>query len=54
MHTQCIIDIADGVVTGCHPFTEEQPYTEWLGGKAEIKMDDKGCLRVYKNENLIK
>lgn len=50
---QNIIEIAGGIVKSYYPFTDEQPCTEWIGGTVEIKTDEHGYLRVYKNENLI-
>lgn len=42
-----VVEIRDGVVVDSYPLHGEQPMTEWLGGKIEIKRDDTGALRAY-------
>lgn len=39
---QCIVEIKDGIVVNHYPFSDELPFTEWLGGVIEIMPDDKG------------
>lgn len=51
--SQCIVEISSAVVTDYYQFFEESPQTEWLGGTIVLRHDDEGCLRAYKNENLI-
>ncbi len=52
--TPGVVEIEEGRVVECHPLTEETPHTEWLGGTIEIKRDNDGVARAYKNEHLIK
>lgn len=47
--TQAVVEIADGRVANYYEFTGELPMTEWLGGEIEIRRDDGGILRAYKD-----
>jgi len=45
-----VVDVEDGKVTGYHLFTDEEPFTEWIGGTVHIKEDEQGILRAYLND----
>lgn len=47
--TQAVVEIVDGRVVNYYEFTDELPMTEWLGGEIEIRRDDDGVLRAYKD-----
>lgn len=47
--TQAVVEIVDGRVVNYYEFTDELPMTEWLGGEIEIRRDDGGVLRAYKD-----
>lgn len=44
IYHQAVVEIIDGSVTDYYTFTEEQPFTEWLGG--EIHVVDIGDRRI--------
>lgn len=53
----CVVEMTDGFVTGYHTFSEELPFTEWLGGTINIVEDKEGRqvalwnnkIRLYEN-----
>lgn len=51
---QCVVELQDGVVTDYYTFTDELPFTEWLGGIIEIKKDRAGLLFAEWNGTLLK
>lgn len=51
---QCVVELQDGVVTDYYTFTDEVPFTEWLGGIIEIKKDMTGFLVAEWNGALLK
>lgn len=51
---QCVVELQDGVVTDYCTFTDELPFTEWLGGIIEIKKDWEGRLVAEWNGALLK
>ena len=42
-----VVEMENGEVVACYLLRGEQPMTEWLGGKIEIKRDDMGVLRAH-------
>lgn len=49
-----ILELDDGVVTNIRPLTKELPFTEWVGGCAELHAETDGRLRAYKEGKIIK
>lgn len=47
------VEVADGVAQRCYHIDGEQPFTEWLGGRIEVRADGDGTLRAYKDDNII-
>lgn len=49
----CIVEINDGIVTDYYTFSEEQPFTEWIGGTIDIITDETGArFAVWQGERL--
>lgn len=48
-----VAELHDGVVAKLFPLTEEIAFTEWLGGKIEIKLDSNGNKKAYKDNRII-
>ncbi len=45
-YTQCIVTLVDDEVIDFHTFTEERPFTEWIGGTLElIRIDNKWIVK---------
>lgn len=49
-----VLELDDGVVTNIRPLTKELPFTEWVGGYAELHAETDGRLRAYKEGKIIK
>lgn len=50
---QYIVEIENGIVTNYYPLTEEQPFTEWLGGTILLTKDANGIIRASKDGKFI-
>ena len=48
-----IVELEDGMVKTCYPFTHEIEHTEWLGGDIVLKRDTNGGLRAFHNDIMI-
>lgn len=48
-----VIEIADGQVVRWMPLDGEEPMTEWLGGEAQLRRNNKGQLQVFLNNELL-
>ena len=51
--TLSVVEILSGVVSRCYPLTAEQPMTEWLPGKLNLRYDEAGQLRAYYEGKLL-
>lgn len=43
----------NGVVVATYPLIGETAHTVWIGGRIEIKHDDNGLPRAYKDNKII-
>lgn len=50
---QYVVEIENGIVTNYYPLTEEQPFTEWLGGIILLTKDANGIVRASKDGKFI-
>lgn len=50
---QYVVEIENGIVTNYYPLTEEQPFTEWLGGIILLTKDANGIIRASKDGKFI-
>lgn len=50
---QYVVEIENGIVTNYYPLTEEQPFTEWLGGTILLTKDANGKIRASKDGKFI-
>jgi hypothetical protein len=50
--TQCVITLEQGYVVRMHPLDGEEPQTEWLQGRIEIKKQTNGLRAYYKGRLL--
>lgn len=50
---QYAVEIENGIVTNYYPLTEEQPFTEWLGGIILLTKDANGIIRASKDGKFI-
>lgn len=50
---QYVVEIENGIVTNYYPLTEEQPFTEWLGGNILLTKDANGIIRASKDGKFI-
>lgn len=50
---QYVVEIENGIVTNYYPLTEEQPFTEWLGGTILLTKDVNGIIRASKDGKFI-
>jgi hypothetical protein len=48
-----VVVLRNGYVIEISPLNGEPENTEWLGGKIEIKKDEKGLLVAFKNNRRI-
>lgn len=48
-YLQCIVTIKDDEIIDFRTFTEEQPFTEWVGGTIEIirKNNKMGTIKYF-------
>jgi len=44
---RAVVEIDEGVVMDCYEFTDELPFTEWLGDDIILRRDDRGLLRAF-------
>ena len=52
--TRYVVELAeDGTVCDLYPLTQEMPFTEWMQGRLEIRIEN-GCRRVYYHNRLIR
>ena len=49
-----LVEIDHGAVVHWNTFTDEQPFTEWLGGTMEVVTDSKGVSRALWKGSYIK
>lgn len=50
---QYVIEIEGCIVKDYYPLTDEQPFTEWIGGTIMLSDDGKGTVRAYKDGKLL-
>jgi hypothetical protein len=50
--TLCVISLEQGYVVRVHPLEKEEPQTEWLQGKIELKKQNNGLRAYYKGKLL--
>lgn len=50
---QYVVEIENGIVTNYYPLTEEQPFTEWLGGTILLTKDANSIIRASKDGKFI-
>lgn len=50
---QYAVEIENGIVTNYYPLTEEQPFTEWLGGTILLTKDTNGIIKASKDGKFI-
>ena len=53
IQTLSVVEICDGQVTALYPLTQEQPFTEWVGGCLSLRRDEQGLLRCYYQDRII-
>ena len=50
--TQQVVLLEEGYVVRVHPLEKEEPQTEWLQGKIELKKQNNGLRAYYKGKLL--
>ncbi|MDD7318114.1 MAG: hypothetical protein SOZ80_09540 [Prevotella sp.] len=44
-----VVELSAGVVVNYYTFSGELPFTEWLGGRIDVREDNDGTMRAYRN-----
>ena len=50
--TQQVVLLEEGYVVRMHPLEKEEPRTEWMQGRVELKRDQHGIRAYYKGKQL--
>jgi hypothetical protein len=50
---QYVVEIVDHKVVNYYSFKDELPFTEWLGGKIELRKNSDGVLLAFLNNKLL-
>ncbi|MGP1465009.1 MAG: hypothetical protein ACTTKJ_05245 [Prevotella koreensis] len=48
-----VVELSHERVVNYYSFADELPFTEWLGGRIEIRRDGEGTMKAYRSGRLL-